>query len=193
MKKFKLVTFFLICVALTFTACGGPYYFDLYIKPQKNLTSLKIPKVLLVEDIETNETFWNQRMAYRSSPYQIKYFIFKQWAKRPSELIKDTIVHFYKNSLLFEKVIERFSTMEPDITMKVNIDALEMSHQKKNWFAHLALDIEIIDAKNEKIILTHFFDRKKRLKGKKTRYVPEKISEILQEELLKIVKKLNQI
>jgi len=191
MKKDKvyLLTVFLLLL----WACGGPYYFDLYIKPQNNLTSLKIPKVLLVEDVETNETFWHQRMAYRSSPYQIKYFTFKQWAKRPGELIKDTIVHFYKNSSLFKKVIARFSTIEPDITMKINIDALEMSYQKKNWFAHLALDIEIIDAKNEKIILTHFFDRKKRLKGKKTRYVPEKISEILQEELLKIVKKLNQI
>lgn len=191
MKNYKV---FLLTVFLLFlSACADPYYYDLYIEPQKDLTTLKIPKVLLVEDIETNEAFWNRRMAYRRSPYRLKYFIFKQWAKSPGELIKDTIVRFYRNSTFFEKVIDRFSNTEPDITMKVNIDALEMSYQGKKWFAHLTLNIEIIDAKNEKILLTHFFDRMKRIKGKKPRYVPEKISEILREELLIIAKKINQL
>lgn len=191
MKKGKI--YLLTVLLLILSGCATPYYYDLYIPPQKNLTSLQITKVLRVEDIETNEAFWFRRMAYRKSTYKIKYFQFKQWAKSPGELIKDTIVRFYRNSSLFKKVIEDFSNMEPDMMMKVHIDALEMLHQEKHWFAHLALYIEIIDAKSEKIILTHSFDRKKRIKGRKPRYVPEKISRVLQEELLKIVKKLKQL
>jgi len=75
--------------------------------------------------------------------------------------------------------------------MKIKIDSLEMIQKKKKWFAHLSLDIEIINI-NNKTILTHTFDREKRIKSKKAKYIPQKISEILQEELLKIVKKLNK-
>ena len=185
---------YLILILIVFMwGCGDIYYYDLYIEPQRDLFSIKIPKVLFIEDIETNEAFWHQRIAYRSSPYKIKYLTFKQWAKRPSELIKDTTISFYRNSFFFKKVIKEYSKIEPDILMKINIDALEIYYQEKNWFAHLALDIEITDAKSEKTILTHTFDRKKKLKGKKIRYIPEKISGILQEELLEVVKKLNQI
>ncbi|MEN8154418.1 MAG: ABC-type transport auxiliary lipoprotein family protein [Acidobacteriota bacterium] len=185
---------YLVLILIVFMwGCGDIYYYDLYMEPQKDLISIKIPKILFVEDMETNEAFWHQRIAYRSSPYKIKYLTFKQWATRPSELIKDSTIRFYRNSSLFKRVIKEYSKVEPDLRMKINIDALEMYYREKNWYAHLALDIEIFDAKSEKMILTHSFNRKKKLKGKKARYLPEKISEILQEELLKVVKKLNLI
>ena len=50
--------------------------------------------------------------------------------------------------------------------------------------------VQFVDNKTEKTFLTHYFDRKMRIEGKKPKYVPEKISKILQEELVKIIEKL---
>ena len=173
-------------------ACADPHYFDLYIKPHKNEHRAKINKILLVKDIRTNEAFWHQRMVYRQSAYKVRYFPLEQWVKRPGELIKDTIIQYYKNSLFFTRVIGENSAIEADIVMRVIIDSLEMLYKDKQWHAHLALDIEFVDVKSEKTFLSHSFDRKMRIKGKKARYVPEKISMILQEELMKIIEKLQK-
>lgn len=170
--------------------CGGPYYFDLYLGPAQPVGKVKIDKILLVDDINSNEVYWTQRMVFRNSPYQVEYFTFKQWAKRPDELIKDAVVHFYRNSSLFNKVIEDYSSIEPDIILKINVYALEMSRNDKEWYAHLAMDLEVFYRETKEIIVTYSFDRKEKVKGKKARYIPEQISWILKEELIKVSEKL---
>ena len=172
--------------------CAGPHYYDLYIKPIRNENSAKINKILMVDDIRTNEDLWRQSVVIRRTTYQLQFFPFKQWAKTPGELIKDTIIQYYKNSFVFTKVIDRYSSIEPEILMRIHVDALEMLYEDKQWHAHLALDIEFVDNTTEKTFLTHYFDRKMRIEGKKPKYLPEKMSKILQEELLKIIKKLKE-
>lgn len=173
-----------------FWGCIGLHYYDLYITPAKVENNVKINKTLQIEDIETNMAFWHQRILYRKNPYQVQYFPLNQWAKMPGELIKDTIIHYYRNSSFFKKVINDNSSITPEIMMRITIDALEMLQKEKQWYAHLALYIEMMDVKTEKTLLTHSFDRIMQIKGKKARYLPEKISEILQQELLTIIKKL---
>ena len=186
----KMKQLFLILVIVLSFGCGGPYYFDLYLEPQKVSDTEKINKILFVDDIKSNEAYWTQRMVFRESPYQVEYFTYKQWAKSSGEVIKDAAVLYYKNSLMFKKVIEEYSSIEPDIILKTNIYAIELFRSNREWNAHLALDFEVIDKRTEKVILTYSFDRKKKIKGKKARYLPEKISEILQEELFKVTEML---
>jgi len=180
-------------MALLLSSCSGPLYFDLYIEPVIDEKSLHIEKNLFVNDIETNEVFWNQRIVYKKSLYQVQYFNFIHWAKRPSALIKDAIIQYYKSSGFFKNVIGSNSSIKPQIVMKTRIDSLGMVLQDKVWFAHLALDIEIMDTNEEKVLLTYSFDRKMKMKSKKPKYLPEMISTILKEELNKIAKKLNNI
>ena len=168
----------------------GPHYFDLYIEPTPVESSDKIDKVLMVDDIWTSQDLWRQGMIIRRSSYKVHYYPFKQWAKTPEELIEDTVIHFYKSSHFFSKVIDEHSSMEPDIVMRIRADTLEMMYEDKQWFARLALDIEFVDSEAEEVFLTHFFDRKMPIKRRNPRYVSEKISQILQEELVKIVEKL---
>ena len=77
--------------------------------------------------------------------------------------------------------------------MNVKIDAIEMYRVDKKWFARLGLYIEIVDAEKEHIILTHSFDRQEPIKGKKVEYLPQKISAILEEELLILEEKLKNL
>lgn len=185
--------YLLIALIVLAWSCSGPLYYDLYITPFPNHGNTPINKVIRVDDIETNQTFWYQRMVYRKSAYEVKYFPFKQWAKNPGELIQDAAIKFYKNSRLFARVIDDHSSMDPDLVMKIHIDSLEMLYEGKQWYAHLALDIELFDEKRETTILSHYFDRKMAIKGKRARYVPGKISLILQQELMTVYRKLERV
>lgn len=168
------------------------HYYDLYIKPTPINNSAKIDKVLMVDDIWTSQHLWHQGMIIRKSSYRMKHYPFKQWTKTPEELIEDTVIQYYKSSHFFSHVVDEHSSMEPDIVMQIHADALEMMYEDKQWFARLALDIEFVDSETEKVFLKHIFDRKLKIKGRNPRYVPEKISQILQEELVKIVEKLKE-
>lgn len=188
MKK-RLI--FAVLILISLAGCGGPYYFDLHLEPDGKGDQIKIDKILFVEDINSSEAYWRQSIVFRKTPYLMEYYLFKQWAKSPGELIKDAVVLFYKNSYTFKKVIKGYSSIVPDISMRIYIYSLEMVRSGKDWYAHLALDLEFVDKRTEKVLTTHSFDRKEKIKGKKARYLPEKISLILREELLEVIKKLN--
>jgi ABC-type uncharacterized transport system auxiliary subunit len=193
MLKIKGQVFLSVNFLVFLWACGGPYYFDLQTAIPENQGGLKIDKVLSVEDVEINETYRDYRIVYRDSPFQVKYYNFVSWSKTPDELIEDAVIDFWKKRSVFKKVSTYGSADDSDWTMRIRINAIEKCYFQKNWYVRLALDAEIVDAKNNGIMLIHSFDRKMRLAGKKIRYVPEIVSKILHEELLKIEAKLQKI
>ena len=192
MKMFqvKVRVFLLLNFLLFVWACSGPHYFDLQTEIPEKQGDFKLAKVLAVEDVEINETYRDYRIVYRDSPFQVKYYNFASWSKTPDDLIEDAVIDFWKKRALFKKVNANGYGDDSDWTMKIRIGAIEKCYVQKEWYVRLALETEIVDSKNDESLLIHSFDRKTRLAGKKIRYVPEMISKILHEELLKIEAKL---
>jgi len=180
----RLVVVFLL---LPFVwACGGPYYFDLHLESPKVVDSGNSDKVLLIEDVEINQTYQDSRIVYRESPFQVKYDNFTFWSKSVDELIEDATVDFWRKSQLFKKVNVYGSSGDADLILSIKINAIEKCFFQKKWFARLAMDMEIVNAENQETVLTHTFDRKLSLIGSKVHFLPQKISEILYEEFMKI-------
>lgn len=190
MFKVKGQVFLLVNLLVFFLACSGPYYFDLQTEIPEKQGDFKLDKVLAVDDVEINQTYRDYRIVYRESPFQVKYYDFASWSKTPDELIEDAVIDFGRKRAVFKKVITGGSADDSDWTMRMKIDAIEKCYVQKNWYVRLAMDTELVDAKNDETLLLHSFDRKIRLESNKIRYVPEIISKILHEELLKIEAKL---
>jgi ABC-type uncharacterized transport system auxiliary subunit len=188
--KIRGRVFLLVSLVAFIGACSEPCYFDLQTEIPENRGDLKLDKVLLIEDAEINETYRDYRIVYRDSPFQVKYYTFALWSKTPDELIQDAVFNFWKKRAIFKKVNTGGSEDDSDLIMRIRIGAVEECYMHKDWYARLALDAEMVDAKNHITLLTHSFDRKMRLAGKKIRHVPEMLSKILHEELLKIEAKL---
>ncbi|MBU4404493.1 MAG: ABC-type transport auxiliary lipoprotein family protein [Candidatus Aminicenantes bacterium] len=192
MLKSKVQLFLAATFLLLVWACGGPNYFDLHLENPENPGGLKLDKVLLIEDVEINQTYQDQRIVYRESPFQVKYYNFMLWSKPPNDLIEDAVVDFWRKRSVFKKVNVYGSGEDADLTMRIKIDAIEKYYFQKNWYARLAMDMEIVDVESRETVLRHSFDQKMILKVKKVRALPEKISEILHNELLKIEAKLQR-
>jgi len=184
--------FLLVGFSLFFWACAGPKYFDLHLENPENPGALKLDKVLLIEDVEINQTYQDQRIVYRESLFQVKYYSYRFWSKSPDDLIEDAVVDFLRKNRVFKKVNVYGSGGDADLAMRMKINAIEKYYFQKNWYARLAMDMEIMNAENRQTILTHFFDQKMRLEGNKARDLPEKISEILFIELSEIAAKLEK-
>ena len=173
-------------------ACGGPKYFDLHLENRENPAVVKLDKVLLIEDVEINQTYQEQRIVYRESPFQVKYYSFLLWAKSPDDLIEDAVVDFWRKSPVFKKVNVYGSGGDSDLAMRIKINTIEKYYFQKKWYARLAMDMEIVDVESRETVLRHSFDQKMILNGKKARTLPEKISAILFAELSKIAAKLEK-
>ena len=177
---------------LLFSACSGPYYFDLQTEIPASREKTKIDKVLLIDRVLINETYRDYRIVCRESPFLVKYANFAYWSKSPDELIEDAVARYWRNRSVFRKVAAYEDAGEPDWTMKTRVEAVEKCLVERKWYARLALDMEIVDSRNDAVLLSHSFDRKADLEGKKNRLVPGKISLILNEELMKIEAELRE-
>jgi ABC-type uncharacterized transport system auxiliary subunit len=171
-------------------ACSGPRYFDLQTEVPEYRGNGRIGKILRVDGGEINQTYLDCRIVCRESPFQVKYAALALWSKNPEELIRDAVSRFWRQRAIFGRVVAYADAAEPDWTMKIRVEAIEKIRVAGKWHARLALDIEIVDSRNEAVLLSHSFDRKTSLEGKKNRLLPGRISWILQDELLKIEARL---
>ena len=167
------IRFFLLAgFLLSVWACGGPYYFDLHLENRENPYVTKLDKVLLIEDVEINQTYQDQRIVYRESPFQVKYYGFRLWSKSPDDLVEDAVVDFWRKSGIFKKVNVYDSGDDADLTLRMKINAIEKIYFQKNWYARLAMDMEIVDSENKQTIVSHSFDQKMLLKTRQSPLSP---------------------
>lgn len=171
-------------------ACSGPHYFDLLTEVPEYRGHGQIDKTLRIDGVGINRTYLDYRIVSRESPFQMKYAAYSAWSKNPEELIQDAVIRFWRQRAFFRRIAAYEDAAEPDWTMKIRVEAIEKILVARKWHARLALDIEIVDSRNDDVLLNHSFDRKTSLDGKKNRLLPGRISWILHDELMKIEAKL---
>jgi uncharacterized lipoprotein YmbA len=196
MKRLSLilVVLLILIISVLMTGCissVGKEYFQIYLPstaPAGIETTRQIDKILLVEPVEVETIYNDYRIVYRTSPFHLNYYSYKYWIKKPGVLVRNCIVDYYSNK--FKEVVTGFAGGEPDLQLKAVVQIIEEYDRPGAWFAHMKMDIAIIDFKTGKQLLSHSFDRESQLAGKKVEYLPAVISDILQKELDILFKKL---
>jgi len=203
MKRLLLilsVLFALIWAALATSGCissVGKEYFQLYL-PQNTTAAAggenayKIDKILLVESVDVDAVYNDYRMVYRTSPFHLNYYSYKYWIKKPEVLVKESIVDYFSKNNIFKRMVTGLTEGEPDIRLKAVVHIIEEYDRPDTWFAHLKMDIRIIDFKTGELVLSHSFDRQRQLAARKVEHLPIAISGLLQEELDKVINKLTK-
>lgn len=177
----------LLSAAALLTGCSGLHYFDLKLQPEP--PQVRIDGIIRVDETHSNETYWTRNMVLRKEPFKVEHFFNNRWAENPENLIRNVAILFYRNSGCFTRVIDRHSSVEADISLKITVYAIEMVKDPDGWNARLALDLEFSDPRVEQVILVHTFDRKERIRSRKPEYLAETVSLILKQELLKAAEK----
>ena len=198
----RIILFFPILIVLMgLTGCistVGKKYYQLYLDEDPDsaaqVNGIQTGNgILLVESIEVEDIYDDYRVVYRTSPYQLNYYSYHFWIKKPRTLMRRCIIDYFSKSKLFKEVVTGFSRGEPDFVLKAVVYNLEEYDQPGVWFAHLKMDIEVREYKSGQRVLLHSFDRHRRLAAKKVERVPVSISKILKEELDKAAKKMVQV
>jgi ABC-type uncharacterized transport system auxiliary subunit len=186
--------FSLLLVAIILSSCFGSQtakrYFQLQLGNDIFPVNNTLAMIIMINSVRIKPLYDDFRIIYRISPYEINYYSYDFWAKKPDKLILDSIVDYFSRSKMFMRVDEKLSSPEPDLYMKVKLNSIEEVDIGNTWYARLSLDFEIQNFKSSQVILNYNFDRKKKLPSRKVFHLPRAISRILQEELSKVLKKL---
>jgi ABC-type uncharacterized transport system auxiliary subunit len=180
-------------LVLLFAACFSvptKRYFEIIARGKDAQLHPKVEKVLYIEPVRVDPLYDDFRVIYRVSMFELKYYSYVFWAKKPDSLFRDAMGDYLIEKEGFTRVTLDVLQGDPEIVLRSNVRLVEEIDSPKVWFARLAMDLEFLEFKSGKSLLRHSFDRRLPFQVRKVRQFPAILSRILVEELDIAVRKL---
>jgi ABC-type uncharacterized transport system auxiliary subunit len=168
-------------------------YFQILILETEGPPVPKIEKTLYLEPVRVDPLYDDTRIVYRVSPFEIKYYAYAFWAKRPDALFREAIADFFDHRSAFRRVTIDVLQGDPELLLRSNIRILEEVDGPNVWQGRLAMSLEFMEFKTGQSLLLVNFDKKMELLEKQVRALPAAISQILREELVRATVELSRI
>jgi cholesterol transport system auxiliary component len=161
-KKFGMA--WLVVFLLALAACSiGPsesrapttYLLD----PQLTLKTPAHPgwsaaATLLVSPPRSQAGFDTARIAYIRRPHEVSYYAFNQWADTPARMLMGLLAQAMERTNLWRAVVQMPSPVRADYRLDSDSLALEQQFFSTPSRVRLALRVQLIDLKQQRIIGT---------------------------------------
>lgn len=113
---------------------------------------------MLVRDMEVVGAYDDARIIYRESDYRLKRYEYHEWVVPPGELVSDALRDGYAASGRFAR-LEREHDASIDAVLDGRLFALEeVDSTRVRWFAHLRLELELLDARSRERLWSREYD-----------------------------------
>ncbi len=165
-------------------------YFQIVLMGTDAQPHPRIEKVLYIEPVRVDPLYDDFRVIYRVSLYELKYYSYVFWAKKPDALFREAMGDYLIKKEGFPRVMLDVLQGDPEIVLRSNIRLVEEIDNPNVWYGRLAMDLEFLEFKSGRSLLKHSFDRRLPLLAQKNRQLPPVLSTILREELDIAVRKL---
>jgi ABC-type uncharacterized transport system auxiliary subunit len=150
----------------------------------------KIGRNLYIEPVRVDPLYDDFRVIYRVSPYELKYYSSVFWAKKPDDLFREALSDYLIRKEGFSRVMLDVLQGDPTITLRSTVRLIEEIDNPNVWFGRLAMDLEFLDFKSGKLLVSHSFDRRLPLAARNVKFLPSVLSGIFVEEIDIAVRKL---
>ena len=107
--------------------------------PIPEATAQPAQATLLVRPFSANEPYNQERLVYRTSPYQLDFYNYHRWAALPVEQVTDWTRQYLRGAALFAKV---YPTGEgvADFALGGKIRQMDEIDNEQSWEATLSMD-----------------------------------------------------
>lgn len=165
-------------------------YFEIVARDMDTKPHPRIEKALYIEPVRVDPLYDDFRVIYRVSLFELKYYSYVFWAKKPDALFRDAMGDYLIMKEGFPRVTLDVLQGDPEVVLRSTIRLVEEIDNPKIWYGRLAMDLEFLEFKSGRSLLKHSFDRTLPLQVRKVRVLPAVLSTILMEELDIAVRKL---
>ena len=181
--------FALLAEALLLSSCGffakpqvTQYYVLDYLPtpPKERLEKGPYPFVVRVRDCSIAEAYRRSQIVYRQSANQMQFYGLHLWAVDPDRMINDLAIKHLKAARLFDNVTRSVENYVPDFYLSCDIQAIEEYDSKEQWYAHLAIEYQLENAKTNQVVWKKLYDLRKAVPQQEPVFIVRELSFLLE-------------
>ncbi|MCF8223344.1 MAG: PqiC family protein [Bacteroidales bacterium] len=143
--------------------------------------------------VSIDPVYEKNQIVNRSNSHEITYYMYHQWAVRPAEAIRGLVYEYLDKNRIFDEVSTRYSRTVPDYIVDINVHNLEVVESKDEFSAHLRLEMNLVKAENDSLMLSYSVNRTSPLREKDMNLFASEISSLLVEETGNFASEIRQI
>jgi cholesterol transport system auxiliary component len=147
---------------------------------------------LLVSELSAAPGYDSQRLAYRVSTHELRYYLHRQWISEPTRMLGDMLIRHLKASGRFSQVARSEKLRDPDAVLDTTIDAIEEVDLPDGWLARLAMSFQLRRPDSEQVLLRHTFDVSMPCAKRHPAEVAKTVSEIFARESERLGRRLGE-
>lgn len=185
--KIFLLYLIALCLGLLLLSCGSTipdihYYLIDYPAVQQNNNGTPILNIAIgVERFQAAPLLRDERLVYRDSPYEAKYYHYHRWISRPEDLVTEKVLEHLQAANLAHQVVAFPKFSHVDYVLGGTIKALEEWDEGNQWYARVHITFELFDQNTNERVWTTSIEKKNSVIDKKTMEVIKGINVSLQQ------------
>jgi ABC-type uncharacterized transport system auxiliary subunit len=156
------------------------YQLDYVPTPKEMLNETVYPYTVRIKDFDVAEAYRRNNIVYRLSPYKLHFYNYELWAVKPEYLVSDMLFRHFNAANIFLEVRRSIDVEEPDYTITGTIRAIEEYDNQDEWYAHLAMNMHLLENRTKKVMWSKEWDYRKKVSNQETIYVVRGLSELLE-------------
>ncbi len=188
--------------ALLLAACGffaktqvTQYYLLDYLPtpPKERVEKGPYPYVVRVRDCSIAEAYRRSQIVYRQSANQVEFYGLHLWAVDPDRMVNDLLIKHLKAAVLFDNVTRSIENYVPDFFLSCDIQGIEEYDSKEQWYAHMAIEYQLENAKTNQIVWKKLYDLRKNVAKQEPVYIVRELSNLVENINDRLVKELEVV
>jgi cholesterol transport system auxiliary component len=126
------------------------------------------------------EAYKRSQIVYRQSAYQMQFYAFHLWVVDPDRMISDLLLKHLRAVRLFENASRSIEATPPDFQLTTDVQAVEEYDGPNTWYAHLAVEYQLIDDKTGTVVWKQLYDVRKAVAAQEPVFVVRELTALLE-------------
>jgi len=139
-----------------------------------------------VEKFTAETIFDDDRIIYRDSPFEVKYYHYRRWAALPRALVTDAVLQQLRDSTCCREVVALPAPGHVDFILAGRVLAFEEWDEGDKWYGRAALMVQVYEPTARRMIWSQVFQAETPAAKKVPAAVVEAISTSLSKCLVEL-------
>ncbi len=135
------------------------YYIPTYEMKASANHHAALDVVIGVEKFQAEVVYQDDRLIYRDSPFEVKYYSYRRWIAEPRHLVTEKAMAHLRHSGAFQSVVAYPSIVKLDYVLRGRVLAFEEWDVNEAWHGKVALSFELLDTTKDEIVWRATFEK----------------------------------
>ena len=161
MQKKNLFLFLTIFLIVSCSSIPDVHYYMIdTLQEEIEIEEAKYDMILGIEKFKSDRAYEGDRIVYRDTPYEVKFYNYHRWINSPPEIVTEKAIEQFTMSRLFKQVVAAPHFSRIDYLVRGSIKAFEELDEGNEWYGHVKIHFELVNLKDHSLIWQNILTQK---------------------------------